>query len=316
MILTMIKNEIHKSNNYRQFIRFEFIMLIIFGCLFLTGTFLDKTAAETFFSPDITILKLITSTGVYPIYTAPVLFSGALCQRIVYSDKSKQAKLLLCIFLIIAALFVGFCGGKSFSGRNNLGGLFPSFIRNVPVIIILSVIFEYPMFWVGYCFAKKSDDKLLARRITVLFIVLLTAYVSMQVLKNSFDRPRYRTVSLGYDGISFVPWYTPFTDAEGMAAAYALDADEFRSFPSGHSLFSILSVCIFPSLAWLFPRLKVKQMKLFYTGSFFGLIIMATRIILGAHYLSDVSAGAFIGTLFSLAFAAIQLHISEKPRKA
>jgi membrane-associated phospholipid phosphatase len=39
---------------------------------------------------------------------------------------------------------------------------------------------------------------------------------------------------------------------------------------------------------------------------------MFTRMLLGAHYLSDVSAGAIIGVLSSIACAAIQLRISQK----
>jgi membrane-associated phospholipid phosphatase len=209
-------------------------------------------------------------------------------------------------------LFMGFIGSKSLTSHNSLGSIFPPFTGNIPIIILLSLILEYPLFFVGYFYAKKTDDKLLTQRIAGLFIIMFFAFISMRVLKNFFDRPRYRTVVLGYDGISFVPWYTPFSGAEKSASAYGLSADEFRSFPSGHSIFSVLTMCIFPSLTWIFPKLKGKYMPLFFAGLAFGMFVMFTRMILGAHYLSDTSAGAIIGILASVAFGAIQLRISKK----
>ena len=47
----------------------------------------------------------------------------------------------------------------------------------------------------------------------------------------------------------------------------------------------------------------------------FGLVIMLTRMILGAHYLSDVSMGSMIGTVLSTAYTIIQLRISGKHKQ-
>lgn len=41
-------------------------MLVFFGVLFITGTFLDESISKTLFSPGIMPVELITSTGVYP----------------------------------------------------------------------------------------------------------------------------------------------------------------------------------------------------------------------------------------------------------
>lgn len=308
----MTQKAIADTNNYRKMIKLLMAALFLLAGMFIAGTFCDKAAAEMFFSPDNTFVKVLTSTGVYPIYAVQVMFYGALYERMLCSEKSRQVKFIICTFFILAAIYLGFMGSRSLVSRNNLGGIFPNLIGNTPVIIILSVLFEYPLFFIGYFCSVKTDDKLLTQKIFGLFIVILFAFISMQVMKNFFDRPRYRTAVLGYEGITFVPWYTPFTNAEKYIAAYSLNADEFRSFPSGHSIFSSLSMCIFPSLTWIFPKLKNKQIHLFITGLIFAAVIMLTRIILGAHYLSDVSAGAIIGTLASMAFALLQLRIIGK----
>ncbi len=302
-------DNLKKKNNILIWLNIS--MLAFFGALFIIGTFNDEAIAGALFSPDSTAAALITSTGVYPFFTAPVLFVGALFERTLHSGKSKSVKVMLGALCVIIAASVGFIGGGALSDRNCFGMIFPAIVRNIPVIAVLSVIFEYPMFLVGFHFAKRSDDKQLVKRIIGLLVLLLTAFVTMQVLKNVFNRPRYRTAILGYEGIGYVPWYTQFTGAEGYLTEYGINADEFRSFPSGHSILSISAIYILPSLSWLFPKLKDKQILLLLVGFVFGVTIMLTRIILGAHYLSDVSAGALIGILLSLVYTFMQLRLSK-----
>lgn len=69
--------------------------------------------------------------------------------------------------------------------------------------------------------------------------------------------------------------------------------DQF-SFPSGHTLhavsFSILAIAYYPATAWLVVP--------------FGLLVAASRLVLGLHYPSDVLAGAAIGAALALSSLA------------
>lgn len=303
------------DRNYSKQVKLSLAMLILFVVLFLTGTFCDKAVAETLFSPDNTIVKLITSTGVYPLYSGQVLFLGALFERITHLRKNICIKTALCIGSASLAAYIGYIGASSLVSSNNLGSIYPSLVGNVPAIVLAAMLLEYPLFFVGYFSAGKTDDKLLAQKIVGLLIVIMTAYIVMQGLKEHFARPRYRTVVLGYEGVPFVHWYEPFSDAEKYTSMYKINVDEFHSFPSGHSIFSMLTICILPSLSWLFPKLKDKQIYLFISGAVFSAVIITTRIVLGAHYLSDVSAGAIIAILSTLAFLKVQSRISAENRQ-
>lgn len=303
------------KKEYINQILFNAAILLFFGVLFFVGTFLDEDISKTLFSPDNTAAAVITSTGLIPYFIAPVLFCGVLYERAVHSSHAKPIKVILCVVCVLIVLFVGFIGGGSLADRNCFGMIFPSINRNIPVIAVLSVLFEYPLFFVGYHFSKRTEDKLLTQRIIALFIILLLAFITMQSLKYTFNRPRYRTVVQEYEGIGFVPWYTRFEGAAEYAELYGINGDEFLSFPSGHSILSISAMYILPSFAWIFPKLKKHQFLLVLTGFMFGLAIMLTRMILGAHYLSDVSMGAMIGTVLSLAYTVIQLRISSKQKQ-
>lgn len=287
-------------------------ILLFFGVLFIIGTLTDEVIAGAVYLPGNTAVAVVTSLGLYPFTAASMLFIGALYERAVHCGKSKPVKVLLCGLCCLLALAAGIAGGYSLLEKNSFGFLFPALNKNIPAILAVSVIFVCPMFVFGYRAAKNTQDKLLAKRVIGLIVIFLISIIAMQVLKHSFTRPRFRTVAAGYDGIGFVPWYTPFPGSAELSELYGLNHDEFLSFPSGHSILSICTMFILPCLSWLFPKLKEKQVMLFGVGLVFGVIIMFTRMVLGAHYLSDVSAGAIIGTVLSLAFTLVQIRISGK----
>jgi membrane-associated phospholipid phosphatase len=62
------------------------------------------------------------------------------------------------------------------------------------------------------------------------------------------------------------------------------------SFPSGHSQ-SIWAAMI--ALAWIFPRWRVPLLL-------FAVVVSSSRVIVGAHYASDVIAGAFFAFAVAL----------------
>ena len=131
--------------------------------------------------------------------------------------------------------------------------------------------------------------------------------------------PRFFAVAAlaaGVGGIGFMPWFTPFEGSAQLAELYDINADEFLSFPSGHSILSVSAMYILPSFMWLFPKLKGKYFPLALSGVMFGIIIMTTRMILGAHYLSDVSMGAIIAAVLGLVNTIIQQRISAKEAPA
>jgi len=53
-------------------------------------------------------------------------------------------------------------------------------------------------------------------------------------------------------------------------------------------------------------RLKDKRFIFGLTGMLFAIMIMFTRMILGAHYLSDVASGAVISSCIALVYTVIQ----------
>jgi membrane-associated phospholipid phosphatase len=87
-----------------------------------------------------------------------------------------------------------------------------------------------------------------------------------------------------------------FADA-GIASFRPFADASWASFPSGHST-TIASFCT--AIAILFPRLTIPAVII-------ALVVGASRVIVGAHYPSDVIAGLLFGSTFTFLMARLMV---------
>lgn len=284
-----------------QLIFFHLFLLLVFGILFIVGSFYDEAIAKALYSPNL-LIKYVSATGVFPFFAFAVLFFGALFERIHHSGRKKPIRILFCALCLFLATVVGFVGAGSFVDKDSLGYIFPVLNRNIPVIIGIFLVMNPLMLFWGYTLAKKSQDKNLTKKIIWLLLLLALSFFILQFCKNMFHRPRYRLVIAGYEGIDFISWYKPFTNHLYYIEKFGIDKGEFRSFPSGHAILSMTMVMILQAFTWFYETIKKRRLFLGVLGLIFALVIIYSRLSLGAHYLSDVSAGAFISSFLSFLY--------------
>ncbi len=123
-----------------------------------------------------------------------------------------------------------------------------------------------------------------------LYAVLLSGLV-VQLLKAVFERPRLAHSS---EYILHAITHPSFFDLTGR----------FNSFPSGHTATAFALAAV---LGKYHPRIKI---PLYLTA----LLIGASRLALGAHYLSDVTGGALLGLAVAWLLTG-KWEISEKKKK-
>lgn len=76
-------------------------------------------------------------------------------------------------------------------------------------------------------------------------------------------------------------------------------SEEFKSFPSGHAANAAIMILL-GSLSLLDEKFKGKKDLLFFIGFGFALVVAFSRIVAGAHFLSDVTIGILITFLFEI----------------
>ncbi|WEV69695.1 phosphatase PAP2 family protein [Bifidobacterium sp. ESL0775] len=150
---------------------------------------------------------------------------------------------------------------------------------------------------IAYVVCKIPDE--LKQRYRWAGIAIVVAFLCsmavLEVAKVIWGRVRFRAMQGNLD--LFTPWYHP--NGKHFRAAVTV-ADNIKSFPSGHAQFAgaALSLCL---LALVNPRWKDKEALVYAVALVYALVVMLSRMMQGAHFLSDVTVG------FALPFLALWL---------
>ena len=128
---------------------------------------------------------------------------------------------------------------------------------------------------------KQQTLKKLLRVFIFVVIALAAELLLIEALKTVFGRMRYREWI--NTNSAFLPWYK----INGKPVS-----DAFKSFPSGHTANALLIM----TMTFVFDALgKVKTGRALRTAHLcWMIVVMTSRIMAGAHYLSDVCGGALV----------------------
>lgn len=206
----------------------------------------------------------------------PIGYIGAVC----------SAAVLLCV--------IYFAAHGSFEDVKEDLGTVEKIISIAMTLVISAAIF----FAVMKLPEKKAKGFLVPSIVCI--AVLGCVMVGAQGLKIIWGRVRLKEMVLAGDTSLFTPWYRP-----NLFSGH-------HSFPSGHmvnaSSLGLLPLFYSRSFCKRFPNAK----KITYTVVVFWNALMAfTRLLAGAHFLSDVLCGAFIGFAAVIVADIIMQKISE-----
>lgn len=270
-----------------------FITLGAFLALFIVGTFLDYQINEALFSDKNTFGLIVSVIGTTPGYGMFAIIGGGFLS--LFFKKEEYKKGIRIVFLIATLVCIGvptYFAGREFFGSNGFYWVAKKFWG---YIIAFPIMVSFTYF--GYVMMRSVDNKylwLILLVATAAFALALTGGVSL--FKVIFHRPRFRAIYP--NGIEYYAWYERCTSYKGLMETYGLLPEEFKSFPSGHAAAS-MGV---PLLALFLPLIDEKYTKyrlpVFICGLAFSLLVMFSRMLVGAHFLSDVSMGAMIVCIF------------------
>ncbi len=125
--------------------------------------------------------------------------------------------------------------------------------------------------------------------IAVMFIQL----GAIEIMKYLWGRVRYRDLLTQGSYSSFTPWYI----INGINGN--------KSFPSGHTAGAGMSYLMM-FLPFLSNKCKDKSFLCFLVPFIYTSVVAVTRLVMGAHYLSDVTMGAIVS--FSIVITAIYIY--------
>ena len=272
-----------------------------FAVTFVIGTFFDEVIARAVFSGGNVPALIISTFGIYLFGAAYAFYFGAALSQAQKIIVALKRHLYSVVVLLLGTVTVIVCGGAILD-INNLGGIFPQMQRSVPLIIAVFLVALLPIALIGFFLGRKIDDPMLGRRIVLMLNCMTVLFIIYESIKLGFPRPRFRLIQENIGGIGFHAWYDPIQNKNELIDAFSINADNFKSFPSGHTANAVMSITILPGLAMVIPGLRKRRPVLFITGIVIGFVVLASRMILGAHFLTDVSFGGFIASVMSAVY--------------
>lgn len=208
------------------------------------------------------------------------------------------------IFFILAVGCFGastyFCGEEYF-GYNGFYNALPKAIG-----FIIGGVAQAGFTVLGFFMFRHSENKRLWIYLVFMMAIMFIALVpGTSLLKIIFHRPRYRAI-VAHD-IQFYAWYQPFKDYKALIES-GIDAEEFKSFPSGHTCESTLPLVLATFLPLLDKKYAKIQLPVFICAGVFILFVAFFRILAAAHFFSDVSMGAMLTIVFLFIGNEIIIH--------
>lgn len=245
-----------------------------FIVLLAVFTFLDLPISKAVFNIDSTFGAVFAAFGEMPAMLVAIFSCAAL---IITRDKSKKASSVVQIigFGFLAVMFA------------LLAGYMPTMYINMPkFLIILGPAYAVLAFFFAAKVAKAEPQAL--RKAAMLGIILaMAAMVIINIIKIFWGRPRMRIMDDPDSQFTF--WFM----LQGIA-----ESDQYKSFPSGHSA-NAACVIWLTLLPVFLPNLRTKSTYILLNCIAYAwvAVVMLSRIVMGAHFATDVLMGASI-TIF------------------
>ena len=250
------------------------------------GSFFDLQINQALFNKTNVFGLIVSSFGMIPGYGCLSLLGGALFY-ITLKDQTFKKWLKVLLFGSSAAMFgtsIYFLGKDVFSvnGFENKKIFWLGFV-------IMGVIM-CGVFYLGILLGKMNENPKMWIIILIVAAAIFMALVpGVTLFKAIMHRPRYRfAIYEGY--VDFHNWWEPFKEYKSIP----LSSEEFKSFPSGHAGASMVGLITLSYLPLFNKKWMKYQVVLFYVAFAWALVVMFSRLLVGAHFLSDVSVGALL----------------------
>lgn len=284
----------------KQMRLYLYITLGAFLALFIIGTFLDVQINTSLYSSNNTFGLIISVIGTTPGYGMFAVIGGGFLTLFFKKEEYKTWMRVLFLLACLACLGSStYFAGREFFGPNGFYWVtkrFWGYFIAFPVMTALTCL--------GYFMMRNVDNKNLWIILLVAlaaFAIALTAGVSL--FKVIFHRPRFRA-SITYS-FECYPWYVRCSSYEEIMKIYNIGSEEFKSFPSGHAAAAMGVPMMALFLPFVDEKFRKYRLPVFVCGLAFALLVMFARILVGAHYLSDVSMGSMLVIICMIAGLAV-----------
>ncbi len=297
------------------------LFFLIFGGLLLTATFTDLQVSRILTQHALPAGQYYADDFFGVVFecigTAPELLTGGLCASMLAVWALRLMKHGALRTLLMLAGGAGTVGAYTWEFYD----LFHYICRHLPgdrsvplflwgVAAFLALFCATLTLYAVNCF---SDDTLrrLPRFACVTMGSILLALALVNILKNPIGRMRYRAMNVVGDFSGYTPWYVANgqPDKTWMRETFGT-ADACKSFPSGHTRAAAGTFYLVSLADVIDIKSKCRRALLWCFAILFTGLVAVSRIVVGAHFFSDVLVGGTIG--FSVCMVSREFFLVDR----
>ncbi len=261
---------------------FNILFFCLLGIWILLGILFGKydlDISRSLHNPNIAFVQYIEKYGEIPglllALWALVLMNAAMdIKNVVLRVLAYAGNFILAFFAMIYLVILML--HHSLQATNlyflaDIGSVF--WISPALFLLLVMVLLHY------HCRDFAFRHKLFS---SITIYLTLTGFIVVQTLKNIWGRIRFRDLAKDYS--NFSPWYIP---QQGGG----------ESFPSGHTLFAWI---LLPLFLLCLNKNSLVRFFLILLSIVWGFTVGLSRMVIGAHYASDVLFSTGFCVLFFL----------------
>ena len=257
--------------------------------LMVIGSFFDFQISMQLFNIDSLFGMLLASYGQLPAMLC-VSVAGMLLIKISKGQK-KVVVILSYLFGILFNIFA--IMGITMDPMLYIPHM--SIVLSVMIAMIIVGVIDFIMWKL-----TQNADSQQVKKVIILFLgVMFLEIIIINIIKIPWGRPRMRMITA--QNQVFQPWWVIGSSMKDHLMSLGIAAEEFKSFPSGHSANAACAMML-GVLPVICQKLKGKENLLSFIGIMLTLTVAFSRIIMGAHFLTDVTVGISVTFLIEVIF--------------
>ena len=194
---------------------------------------------------------------------------------------SKASKWLAALGVLINVGLVGY----EIIGSLRVGGKLIAFQLVLTFTLVIAANF------IAYRLTRTTEpDELTRWALMVLVVWVAQAIILNVIVKPLWSRPRMRVIEVT-QGLEFQPWWVIGNPDKWAYIAAGVVKDGFKSFASGHTAHAAIGLMLAGLPATAFKEKPSRRRVVFWTAAVVAALVAFGRIVIGAHFLTDVSCG-------------------------
>ena len=204
-------------------------------------------------------------------------------------------------WLALAGAVVLILGGIGLCAKEAVGD-----VTAMPLwVALLVTVFVSAVYSFGLLTLTRScPTKTVIRFVGATLFAIVGSFVFVELVKAFWGRPRMLLISMTGNESLFQPWYHPNGELKKRLLAEGVAKDLLVSFPSGHACSAACGMLLI-LLPTLGKQVRGHERGCLLLGAGWTVLVSFTRIMMGAHFLTDVTMACIIELIF--AFFGIKL---------